>query len=460
MQYSERMRFVHVVAAGTLLLSVMSCGSGQVVAAGTAGNAGAAGTAAGSTGAAGRSGGGTGGLATDGPDASDGSIGGQGGGSGGSLPSAGSSADGGNDTGRENAGAAGSNPDGNTVTPFVHPGILHTTSDLARMKSKVAAGAQPYFDGYKVFRTHPLSSATYTVKGGFAEMGRNPDVNTTQSEDDADAAYQTAIMWAITGDRAYAQKSIQILDIWSAHLTTISGLDAILAAGFDGYKFVNAAEIIRYTDAGWSPAGIAAAEKMFRGVFYPVIQNFATYANGNWSLACIMTMMGIGVFTDDHAMFGRAVDWYYSGSDNGRLTNYIINDAGQGQESGRDQGHAQLGIGSAAQAAEIGWNQGLDMYGAVNNRLLAGFEYTASYNLGNTVPFVATVDTTGKYPQTRISAIDRGMLRPIYEMAYNHYKVRRGIPCPYTEQAATKLRPEGAAIKADPPGFGTLLFTQ
>ena len=125
-------------------------------------------------------------------------------------------------------------------------------------------------------------------------MGRRPDVNTVQSENDADAAYQTAIMWAITGDRAYANKSIQILDTWSAHLTTISGLDAILAAGFDGYKFVNAAEILRYTNAGWSATGIAAAERMFRGVFYPVIQNFAPFANGNWSLSCIMTMMGIG----------------------------------------------------------------------------------------------------------------------------------------------------------------------
>ncbi len=453
------MSFVRLWAAGTLLLGVVSCGSSDHS---------ASVAEAGNTGASGGADEGTGGLATDASDAIDvgTGMGVEGGGSDGSTPSAGNptnpadAADAVADTGQADAGGEASILDAKAGTSFVHPGILHTMSDLARMKSKVAASAQPYLDGYNVFRMHPLSSATYTVQGGFAEMGRRPDVNTVQSENDADAAYQTAIMWAITGDPAYANKSIQILDTWSAHLTTISGLDAILAAGFDGYKLVNAAEIIRYTNAGWSPTGIAAAEKMFRGVFYPVIQNFAPHSNGNWSLSCIMTMMGIGVFTDDHAMFGRAVDWYNSGSDNGRLTNYIINDTGQGQESGRDQGHAQLGIGCAAQSAEIGWNQGLDMYGAVNDRLLKGFEYTASYNLGNTVPFVATVDTTGQYPQSVISPIARGMLRPIYEMVYNHYKVRRGIPCPYTEQAAAKLRPEGAAIKADPPGFGTLLFTQ
>ncbi len=448
------MRLVRFWASRTWLLGVLSCGvSGPP----------APGMGPGKADGSGGSDGGTGGPATDGSNAIDAGIGVEGGGHDGSTPIPGDSADAvdaASDTGQEDAGGAVSNLDAEVGVSFVHPGILHTMSDLARMKSKVAAGAQPYLDGYNVFRAHPLSSATYAVQGGFAEMGRRPDVNTVQSEDDADAAYQTAIMWAITGDPAYAKKSIQILDTWSAHLTTISGLDAILAAGFDGYKLVNAAEIIRYTNAGWSATGIAAAERMFRGVFYPVIKNFATFANGNWSLSCMMTMMGIGVFTEDHAMFGRAVDWYYSGTDNGRLTHYVINDTGQGQESGRDQGHAQLGIGCAAQAAEIGWNQGLDMYGAVSNRLLKGFEYTASYNLGNTVPFVAMVDTTGQYPQTSISPIARGMLRPIYEMVYNHYKVRRGIPCPYTEQAAAKLRPEGAAIKADPPGFGTLLFTQ
>src|SRR5262249_34863257 len=162
-------------------------------------------------------------------------------------------------------------------------------------------------------------------------------------------------------------RSKEILNAWSSALTTISGNDRILAAGIYGFKLVNAAEILRYTDAGWAPADVAAAEALFRDVFYPVIQDFATFANGNWSLSCVMTMMSIGVFTDDRTMFQRAVDWYLGGTDNGSLTHYIIDDAGQCQESGRDQTHTQLGIAFAAQAAEIGWNQGLDLYGAAGN---------------------------------------------------------------------------------------------
>ena len=121
--------------------------------------------------------------------------------------------------------------------------------------------------------------------------------------------------------------------------------------------------------------------------------------------------------------------------------------------------HTQLGLGLLAEACEIAWHQGVDLYAEADNRLLKGFEYTARYNLEYDVPFVSHVDTTGKYRHQEIAADGRGHLRPIYEMVWNHYEVRRGIPAPFTKQAADKTRPEGTAWAADHPGFGTLLFT-
>jgi len=110
----------------------------------------------------------------------------------------------------------------------------------------------------------------------------------------------------------------------------------------------------------------------------------------------------------------------------------------------------------------MGWNQGLDLYGAKDNRILAGFEYTASYNLGNDVPFEETTDTTGKYHHTSISDIQRGRLsgRPVFQMVYNHYKNRKGMDCPYTEQVVKQERPEGPGLYGDHIGFGTIYFTQ
>ena len=343
---------------------------------------------------------------------------------------------------------------------FVHPGVVHTKEDLILIRQSVAENKEPWKSGYERFKADRHSSADYRVQGGFREFGRNPTIHNREAIQDASAAYQNAIMWVITGDQEHAKKAIEILNAWSSRLEVITGRDRILAAGISGIKFVTAAEILRYTRSGWKGDDIARAERMFRDVFYPVIKDFATFANGNWDAACVQTMMAIGVFTNDEVIFKRAVDWYQSGKGNARLTHYVINEEGQCQESGRDQQHTQLGLGFLAVCAQIGWCQGIDLYGANENRLLKGFEYTAKYNLGESVPFERTIDTTGKYRHTSISDDGRGDLRPIYEMVYQHYVHEKGLDAPWTRKAAEKLRPEGSIRNHDHFGFGTLLFSR
>lgn len=346
---------------------------------------------------------------------------------------------------------------------FTHPGLLCSRQQLDLIKSKLATGEQPWQGGYERLRTHPQASFDYAVKGGYATVGRGnrPGDNVHKGQFDADcnAAHYNALMWYLTGDRRHADKAIEILNAYGSELREIVGTDKILMASLNGAKLVYAAELIRHTDAGWTAADVERFETMLRSVFYPVIRDFATFANGNWSTGCVKTMMAIGVFCDDREIFDRAVDWYRGGTDNGSLTNYIINEDGQCQESGRDQQHAQLGIAHLAEACEIAWNQGLDLYGAADNRLLKGFEYSAKYNLGGDVPFRTYRDKTGKYYHKKISEQGRGQLRPIWEMVYNHYRNRKGIECPYTQQAAENVRPEGAGPYADCCGFGTLLFS-
>jgi hypothetical protein len=267
-------------------------------------------------------------------------------------------------------------------------------------------------------------------------------------------------MWCVTGDEAHAKKAVEILDAWSRTLKKMEGRDVQLAAGLDGFKFASAAELMRSTYPAWRAEDVEQCRRMLKDVVYPPIKDFATFANGNWDAACIRTMMAIGVFCDDRAVYDRAVAYFKSGTGNGRLTHYVINDAGQCQESGRDQPHAQLGLGLLAEACEIAWHQGDDLYATADNRLLKGFEYTARYNLGEDVPFVPFTDTTHKYTARKISPRGRGHLRPTYELVWNHYTNRRGIPAPFTRRAAEKLRPEGNGFGADHTGFGTLLFSR
>ena len=348
---------------------------------------------------------------------------------------------------------------------FVHPGLLHSMKDLNRMKEMVAQNKEPWNSGFEVFKASPYSSAgwqPHPAEHVERSLLIGYSKNIRELEKDVCAAYQNALMWTITGDEAHAKTAVEIINAWSKKLKVFDGTDVELGAGICGFKLVNAAEIMRYTYPEWSKADIKQCQQMFKKVFYPPIQHFALWAHGNWDLACMKEMMAIGVFCDDHAMFDKAVHFYYAGPGNGSLTHYIVNENGQCQESGRDQPHCQLGIGHLSEMCEIGWTQGLDMYSAVNNRLLKGFEYTAKYNLGEEVPFEPYTDISGRFPATQISTNGRGQLRSIYEMVLNHYANRVGLSADqykYTKQAADKLRPEKAGFNADNPGFGTLLFS-
>ncbi|MGD0653710.1 MAG: alginate lyase family protein [Thermoguttaceae bacterium] len=340
---------------------------------------------------------------------------------------------------------------------FIHPGMLHSSADLERIKKNVKDGVEPWAGAWKEFQKNRFLAKTFQPRP-LETVGRGVDsTGMNNIAGDGTAAYNNAIAWYVTGDEDYAKKAVEILNAWSYKCKTINGKDAVLCAGIYGYKFANAAEIIRYSYKDWSKEDIEQFKTMLKTVFYPVIKDFAAFANGNWDACCLPTMMSIGIFCDDRAMFDRAVRYYLDGSGNGSLTNYVVNEAGQCQESGRDQGHAQLGIALLASACETGYHQGIDMYGAADNRLLKGFEYAAKYNLGNDVPFEPYADRTGKYKASFISQKNRGQFPPVYEMAYNHYQNRMGIDAPFTAQAAARLRPEQGAI--DHPGYGTLLFS-
>jgi len=335
--------------------------------------------------------------------------------------------------------------------------MLHSKGDLARMRDGVRKGREPIISGFEVFRQHPNSQSTYTPRGPVAMVGRNPTVHVDLFDSDCNAAYQCALMWCITGEPAYAQVSIRILNEWVSTLKEITGADAVLCASLGGFKLVNAAELIRHTDTGWAALNVRAAAEFFLNVLLPVLRNFAPFANGNWDTAAIKCMMAIGIFCDDADLVDNALRYYLRGCGDGRLEAYI-SPGGQCQESGRDQQHTQLGLGHMGDVCEMAWNQGLDLYSAAANRLLKGFEYTARYNLGMDVVFTPDRDRTGQYAHQVISP--RSSLRPVYEQIYNHYVHRKKLAAPYTQRAAEQLRPEGAASGADHTGFGTLLYSR
>ena len=349
-------------------------------------------------------------------------------------------------------------------TPFRHPGLLHTAEDITRIKAAVAAEQSPVHDGYSALAAHARSSSSYAVQntGQITTWGRGPTNFQNQAVADSAAAYQNALMWAVTGDRAHADKARDILNAWSASLTAITGADGPLGAGLQAFKFVNAAELLRHGDYdGWAQADIARCERSFLDVWYPAVSGYMLYANGNWDLTALQTILAIGVFCEEPVLFEDALCFAAAGAGNGSIPHRIVTDAGQGQEAGRDQGHEQLAVGLTGDIAQVAWNQGVDLWGHDENRVLADFEYAARYNLGGDVPFTPDLDRTGKYIKTAVSATGRGTLPPIYEMAYAHYAGVRGLDAPYTKAAVFRGAGGARVVEGsndDLPSWGTFAY--
>ena len=333
----------------------------------------------------------------------------------------------------------------NVRAQFKHPGMLNNSADFKFLKAKIRAGQEPWKSAWETLQKSPeaqLSWQAKPVKKVVVGFYSKPDIGGTDFRKDGDAAYTSALQYVITGDKAFAQKSIEIMNAWSYELDSITGDNKKLLGGMVGIKFLNAAELIKYTYKGWEKKDQLAFEKMVMEIWYPLLKDFMPGYNGNWDAAIAQTVMCVGVYMNRSDIFDLAYNQILKGKSNGAINNYF-NDWGQCQESGRDQGHAQMGLGFLAIVCEIAWKQGRDLYAAYNSRLALGYEYTSKYMLGEEVKYVKYTTFQGKQVfGDNISAVGRGNFSPIYERAYHHYHDRLKMEMPYTKKSLEKTRPE------------------
>ena len=364
-----------------------------------------------------------------------------------------------------------------TYTPpaagtFVHPGLLNTEADFTKMRTNVALGVAPWSTGY----TALTGSWMGQQNGGWpshaqATITRSGTTNNTSLlYNDIAVCYGSALRWKISGDTAYADQAVTLLNSWGYTMTSVAGDTNVMLTELYGYQFACAAEIMK-TYSGWQAADITQFQTMMYNVFYPLADNFLTghFGTGNthywanWDLAGLNTMYAIGVLNDNTSLTTEATNYFYSGIGNGcidRMVNYIHPGyLGQGQEIGRDQGHATLDIAELATLCQMAWNQGVNFYGYENNKVLAVAEYTAQYNLGNNVPFAPYANSDG-WLMTGPSSDSRGAnWRPGWATFYNHYVNLLGLAAPNTTTVYNNM---GASwyYNGDSPGWDYLTSAQ
>ncbi|GGJ55844.1 alginate lyase family protein [Streptomyces lacrimifluminis] len=368
---------------------------------------------------------------------------------------------------------------------LVHPGMLHTRTDLDRMATKVKAGAAPYTAGFARLTANRHAQSGWTANPqATVYRGSGSPQNYAILYNDIHAAYQNALRWHVTGESVYADTAVAILNAWSAKLTVLAGsADRFLAAGLYGYQFANAAELVR----DHADFDLARFQRMMLDVFCPLSEDFLANHNGavitnywaNWDLTAVACVLAIGILCDDRARIDRAVDYFKHGAGMGSVKNAIpvvYDDQGLGEwvEAGRDQGHALLGVGLMGTVCEMAWNQGIDLYGYDDSRFLKGAQYVAKWSMGGEVPYTANTRKkgavngwSGSESATAAAGVDPAMTRPIWAMIANHYTKRRGLSATYLTRIAAQASPEGGGGDYGPNsggfdqlGFGTLAFTR
>jgi regulation of enolase protein 1 (concanavalin A-like superfamily) len=319
---------------------------------------------------------------------------------------------------------------------YTHPCVPLTSDDLTTLKASL--NQQPWKQGYALLANSSTSQLTWPQEGPFATVTRNPDLNLTAWSDDMSAVKNCALMWYFTGNNAYAQKAHDILLSWANTQTTMGGQEAGLALGDLAEAYAGGADILRGTWPLWTAADTAAVENLFLNVYWPACSaNGNTPGEFNKGLLNMKAGIFIAAFCDDTAKFNHVIDTFRSYPAAGPFNLLPMGEAG---ETGRDAGHTYGGLQSAAFVAECAWKQGIDLYGDLDNRLLAAGEYYVRNTFYTDNPFVpyGTVDYTY---YTNPNVVGYAGDRAAFYLLQNAYRNRKGIPTPWID---LKLQQESA----------------
>lgn len=275
------------------------------------------------------------------------------------------------------------------IFAFTHPGLLVSHSDIDRIQSKLAAKKEPWTASWEKLTSIPFSSVDYK-NNAVREVNRG--LNGEALWHDAAAAFNLALRWKISGEKQFAEAASNILVAWADKLELLSGGDdAYLTAGLQGYELANAFELL-YDYKPFVASGRSNVLRMLNEVFLPMNLDFLNQRLGsqhnvkhffaNWEQCNIASALAIAVVADNQTTWDFAIDYFKNGVGNGAINNAISNivkepetgkPLGQGQESGRDQGHSGMNFQLLGAIGQQAWNQGEDLFSYNNSRILLGY---------------------------------------------------------------------------------------
>ena len=318
----------------------------------------------------------------------------------------------------------------NLVREFVHPGFGVSVADLEHVKARI--NVEPWKTGYDDMLDTGKADLSYTMRGPFVEVGRR--INNGEWESDMEAVHCLARRWYYTGNSAYAQKARDILISWATTHTSFAQDQAYLSMGYEGMHVFEGAEILRGTWSGWTQSDTDTLKTYFENVWWnsPELAMPGPQRAANQGMSQYLASLGVAIFNDDEEKFEQCLHTFLTDA-TALLPSSLPN--GQVGDSGRDS-HDQGQLMLMVIAAETFWKQGVDVYSAMDNRMLAAGEYLSRFNLRVPTPFIQAGTVYDIYPHMHSLAGEFSATRmetKMLTLLHSAYVVRSGMRMPYLE---------------------------
>lgn len=312
-------------------------------------------------------------------------------------------------------------------------------AEVALMRDRVQREEEPWATAAAALSAvTPLSYSPHALKDFNVDWNGKGQGHKELVEEDGVQVYQQTMMWLITGDTRYAQNACNIICAWATTCERVVGNNAPLECGWGYDSFSRSAELLKFTYPAWP----SQVEQQYVAFINRLVMCQLRKPNlwtglplANWQTTIAECKAQFAILTGNRGLWEESLaDWR-------RLMDAYIKPCGECTETNRDLFHSQFGLGGLIQLAEIAWHQGIDLY---------GYDFS---KLSKAMEFHAYITNGGKPEVCNYALKGIGFLPCGWEVGYNHYHGRMGLPMPETDKMLNNNRPEKYVFHW---GLGTL----
>ena len=198
---------------------------------------------------------------------------------------------------------------------FSHPMTVINKVELAVVRKRIEGKVEPQASAYAQLlrdadalqRFKPDPPDTMDIMGGYEPNTNQETLIRPWLWRNCHAAYASALAYAYSGDKKYAEKAVEILNAWAAGKTVFTGHDRGLQLASWFSPMLYAADLLDDYD-GWKPADRQRFKAWWRSnVLVHVREIIHTHGN-NWKDAGLLGVLSAAVVLEDKGLLKEGLE--------------------------------------------------------------------------------------------------------------------------------------------------------